>query len=165
MYIFYNKMYVDTEKEVWEGCDVYVARTRKRTDGIMGDFVKYYDGAFCEAGNLGKETAIVTRSWHPRVLYSKKHQLYFMSTSRVHVPAATNVIDDIMEVRTSKDLVRWSEPTRFLYKGKEFGNHYVAMVAEDTKNQPCEIDGDEFSLLTNHNGTNVMRYKAKFAEK
>ena len=165
MYIFYNKIYVDTEKEVWEGCDVYVARTRKRTDGIMGDFVKYYDGAFCEAGNFGKETAIVTRSWHPRVLYSKKHQLYFMSTSRVHVPAATNVIDDIMEVRTSKDLVRWSEPTRFLYKGKEFGNHYVAMVAEDMKNQPCEIDGDEFSLLTNHNGTNVMRYKAKFAEK
>ena len=165
MYIFYNKIYQDTEKVSWEGCDVFVARTRKRTDGIMGDFVKYYDGAFCEAGNFGKESAIVTRSWHPRVLYSKKYDLYFMSSSHVNVPVNKGVIDDIMEIRTSKDLIHWSEPTRFIYEEKEFGNHYVAMVAEDNINQPCEIDGDEFSILSNHNGTDVMRYKAKFTEK
>lgn len=165
MYIFYNKIYQDTEKAQWEGCDVFVARTRKRTDGIMGDFVKYYDGAFCEAGNFGKETAIAIRSWHPRVLYSKKHGLYFMSSSRVNVPADKGVIDHIMEVRTSTDLVNWSEPIHFMHEGKAFGNHYVAMVAEDNQNQPCEIDGDEFSILSNHNGTDVMRYKAKFTEK
>lgn len=99
------------------------------------------------------------------VLYSKKHGLYFMSSSHVNVPTSKGGIDHIMEVRTSKDLVNWSEPTHFMHEGKEFGNHYVAMVAEDNKNQPCEIDGDEFSILSNHNGTDVMRYKAKFTEK
>ena len=165
IYLFYNKIYFDTEKECWEGCNVYVARTRKRTDGVMGDFVKYYDGVFCEAGNLGKESAIVCNAWHPRVLYSKKHQLYFMSASPLQVPAHTNVVLDVMEVRTSTDCIHWSKPTRFLYEGKEFGNHYVALVAEDKINQPCEMDGDEFSILSNHNGTDVIRYKAKFVKK
>lgn len=165
MYVFYNKIYIDIEKAVWEDCNVYVARTRKRKDGIMGDFVKYYNGSFSEAGIFGKETPIVTNSWHPRILYSKKYDLYFMSSSHVNVPAERYMVDDIMEIRTGKDLVRWSKPTRFMYNGKEFGNHYVALVADDNKNQPCIIDGDEFSILSNHNGTDVIRHKAYFKEK
>lgn len=70
-----------------------------------------------------------------------------------------------MEVRTSNDLIHWREPIRFIQDGKEFGNHFIALVSEDDKNRPCEIDGDDFSILSNHNGTNVMRYKAKFIEK
>lgn len=131
----------------------------------MGDFVKYYNGSFSEAGIFGKETPIVTNSWHPRILYSKKYDLYFMSSSHVNVPAERYMVDDIMEIRTGKDLVRWSKPTRFMYNGKEFGNHYVALVADDNKNQPCIIDGDEFSILSNHNGTDVIRHKAYFKEK
>ena len=40
--------------------DAYVARCRKREDGVMGDFVKYYDGAFCEAGNLAERAPSCT---------------------------------------------------------------------------------------------------------
>jgi hypothetical protein len=62
-------------------------------------------------------------------------------------------------------LIHWSKPNCFEHEGKAFGNHYVAIVAEDSKNQACEIEGDEFSILSNHNGTDVMRYKAKFSIK
>jgi hypothetical protein len=88
-----------------------------------------------------------------------------MSSCRVTVPADCNLIDDVMEVRTSVDLVHWSEPTRFVKDGKAFGNHYVAMVADDGQNQPCVVDGDEFSILTNHNGTDVNRFQCKFIQK
>ena len=76
-----------------------------------------------------------------------------------------DVIPDIMEVRISKDLVNWGEPIRVQRNGKEFGNHYVSIFAEDDKNQPYVFDGDEFSLLTNHNGTDVARFKTKIIER
>jgi hypothetical protein len=165
MYIFYTMLKIHTEEVVWKGADVYVARTRKRTDGIMGDFVKYYDGAFCEAGNFGKETPLFCNCWHPRVLQSKKHNKYFMCYSPINFNSSTKLVADVMAIRTSEDLLHWSEETRIFKDGEPFGNHYMAMVAEDDKNQPCVIDGDEFSILTNHNGTDVTRFKAKFAKK
>ena len=161
MYIFYNIIYVDTMKRKWERCDAYVARTRKRTDGIMGDFVKYYDGAFCEPGNLGKETPIIENAWHPRAVYSKKYDTYFLTSSPVDFNGTTRHVKDIMEVRTGKDLLEWSEPVTVDYNGKIFGNHYMAMVSDDLDEQPNVIKSDTFSLLTNHNGTNVMRYAVK----
>ena len=42
-FIFYNIIKYDTETLKWISCDTYIARTRKRDDGVMGDFVKYYD--------------------------------------------------------------------------------------------------------------------------
>ena len=47
------------------------------------------------------------------------------------------------------------------HEGKLFGNHYIAMVSDDIDEQPNVIKGDTFSILSNHNGTNVMRYAAK----
>lgn len=70
IYLFYNVIDIDLRSGLWQDCKVCVARTRKREDGIMGDFVKYYDGAFSEAGNFGKETPVASRSWHPHVCIS-----------------------------------------------------------------------------------------------
>ena len=163
IYMFYNKTYYDMATEKWTGCHTYVARSRKRADGVMGDFVKYYDGAFCEAGNFGRETLVVENAWHPSVAYSKKYGVYVMVYSIVNPESETveGIIPDVMEVRTSKDLVNWSEPIRVERNGKEFGNHYVSIFADDDKNQPFVFDGDDFSLLTNHNGTDVARFKTK----
>ena len=44
----------------------------KDTQTNSPDFVKYYDGAFCEAGNLGRESKIVSGLWHPRVTWFKQ---------------------------------------------------------------------------------------------
>lgn len=167
IYLFYNIIRVHTENRNWESCDVYVARTRKRTDGVMGDFVKYYDGAFCEAGNFGKETMIVEKAWHPRVMYSKKYNKYFMSavTMRPPVDPKGSNLDNVMAVRVSDDMLHWSEPLRVRKNGEEFGNHYVAMVSDDPACQPNIAPEDAFVVLTNHNGTDVAAWPAAFVEK
>lgn len=165
IYLFYDTIRVDVEKGVWNGCDTYVARTRRREDGTMGDFVKYYNGSFCEAGNLGRETPIFMNAWHPRVVYSEKHGLFFASSCPARQNVGKGVIIDEMQVRYSSDMINWSEPITLERDGKVFGNHYVAMVSDDADRQPNFIKGDEFSILTNHNGTDVMRWKSKFVEK
>ncbi len=164
IYLFYNIIRVNMDTASWESCDVYLARTRKRDDGIMGDFVKFYDGQFTEAGNFGKETKLIDNAWHPRVMWSEKLGKYFISYSCVQpTDNIKSVVQDIMEVRVSDDLIHWSEPTRLMDGEKEFGNHYVAMVADDAVSQPNVVTGDTFSILSNHNGTDVARHLARFA--
>ncbi len=163
LYLFYNIITLDMDSG-WLDCNAYVARSRMRTDGVMGDFVKYYDGAFCEAGNLGRETAIAINAWHPRVVYNQKYDLYFMTCTRV-TPGSAKLVDDVMQLRTSKNLVDWSEPTVVTRNGEEWGNHYVAILPDDRRNQPNIVEGDTFSILTNHNATVVMRYPAVIVKK
>ena len=165
MYLFYNIIRVDIHQGVWDGCDVYVARTRKRTDGIMGDFVKYYDGAFCEAGNLGRETPLVPNAWHPRVAYFEAYGTYLMSYSPILPGRFQGVVSDLMDVRAGADLLSWGEPVTVTREGQPFGNHYVAMIGEDPTAQPCVVTGDEFAILTNHNGTDVKRFVGKITTK
>lgn len=160
MYLFYNIIRVDMDKGVWDGCDVYVARTRKRTDGIMGDFVKYYDGAFCEAGNLGRETPVVLNAWHPRVTYFEKYGTYLMSASVIRPDTFAGVVEDVMVIRESRDLLSWSVPMTVEKDGVPFGNHYCAMVACKRDELPQSVSGDTFAVLLNHNGTDVVRYPA-----
>ncbi len=160
MYIFYNIVRVDTNLSRWTNCDTYVARTRKRSDGVMGDFVKYYNGAFCEPGNLGKETAIIHNSWHTRITYFSKYNIFLAVSS--YVDASTKLfVTDIMSVRASKDMLHWSEPTFVEYEGKPFGNHYLAFVSDALEGQPNKVKDSEFSILSNHNGTDVVRYTAE----
>lgn len=165
IYIFYDIIRVDVERGTWLSCDTYVARTRRREDGIMGDFVKYYDGAFCEAGNLGRETAIICDAWHPRVVYSEKYGVYIASSCPVNKNVSKQIVINEMQVRWSDDMLHWSEPVSFEKDGKNFGNHYVAIVSDDTDRQPNFIKGDGFSILTNHNGTDVSRFRSVFVEK
>lgn len=166
IYLTYNIVRVNTETQSWEGCDVYIARTRKRTDGVMGDFVKYYQGSFGEAGNFGKETVLFERSWHPRIAYLKKYGTYIMTSSRMQPHSEiSKVIEDVLEIRESKDLIHWSEPVSVIYEGKEFGNHYVAIVSDDNHSHPGVIEGDDFAILSNHNGTDVIRYVCSWEKK
>lgn len=155
MYLFYNILKIHTEQKVWKACDTYVARIRKRTDGVMPDPVKYYNGSFCEPGNFGKETPIIKDAWHTRVVYAKKYGLYIASSAPVNENVSTAPIRDFMELRVSNDLISWSEPISFERGGKKFGNHYNAIISRGCKGEPCVVEGDEFSVLTCHNGTDV----------
>ena len=170
IYLFYDIIHMDTERRVWLRCDCHVARTRKRTDGVMGDFVKYYDGAFCEAGNLGKESVLVPNVWHPRVAWSETMQGYIMVGS----PLSENVqeilqstflsgrVANVLEWRTSKDLIHWSEPHRIPYKGKDFGAHYMALIDDSKDTQPHVIKGNDFTFLICNTNKDVERYTAHF---
>lgn len=174
IYLLYNILTMDLTGEstpqVWQRCDAYIARCRKRTDGTMGDFVKYYDGSFCEAGNLGKETPVLEDAWHPRVVYSIPEKLYIM-TSKPILAAMKGKIPGldkkrkVMQISTSTDLIHWSEPELVYKDGEVWGNHYNAMVPDDTVYQPNILSTNRFSILNNHNGTDVIRYPAELKRK
>jgi hypothetical protein len=170
IYLFYNIITMDISQrsnaDAWQSCDAYVARCRKRADGTMGDFVKYYDGAFCEAGNLGKESAILKNAWHPRVVYSNPEKMFIM-TSKPIISIKKGQIDGldkegrVMQISKSEDMIHWSLPEIVYKDGKPWGNHYNAIVPDDKINQPNILTSNEFSILQNHNGTDVVRYRVK----
>jgi len=174
IYIFYNIITMNLADEtgrVWKDCDAYVARCRKRYDGVMGDFVKYYLGEFSEAGNLGRETLILKDAWHPRVVYSESHKMYIMTSKPIiKSKDMTDVpgMDEkrkVMQISVSKDMLNWSTPEIVYIDGKVWGNHYNAIISDDKDAQPNILLSDTFSILNNHNGTDVLRYKAQLIKK
>ena len=160
LYLFYNLIRYETETNSWQNCDVYVARTRRRTDGVLGDFVKYYDGSFCEAGNLGRETALVHSLWHPRVTWFEKLGCYVLSG--ISAGDTKKLVTDVVELRTSHDMLHWSEPISFTYQGKPFGQHYGAIVP-NAPGHPAVITGNDFSFLLGWNGSDVTRFRTSFS--
>lgn len=166
LYLIYNQAVVNLKEGYWESCHAYIARTRKREDGIMGDFVKYYEGEFCEPGNFGKESPIIENAWHTRFVYLKKYDLYVASYTGLNVgQKGVSICKDYMELRTSKDFIHWSEPVSFEKDGKKYGNHYCALVPTDDKNPITVIEEDDFAILLNHNGTDVTKNDAKFVKR
>ena len=174
IYILYDIITLDVTKttmgEAWLSCDAYIARTRKREDGVMGDFVKYYEGSFCEAGNFGKESMVLKDAWHPRVVYSKTENMYIM-TSKPIAKVMNGAIDGVdargkvVQISTSKDLIHWSTPEIVYKDGKPWGNHYNAIIPDDDKSQPNVLTSNKFSILNNHNGTDVIRYPVELVKK
>ena len=154
----------------WQSCDAYIARCRKRADGTIGDFVKYYNGAFCEAGILGKESVVLKNAWHPRVVYSEPEKMYIM-TSKPIVSTFRGELEDVeaggsvMQISTSDDLVNWTEPELVYVDGKPWGNHYNAFIPDDKVNQPNILGTNSFSILNCHNGTDVDRYPVVLRKK
>ncbi|MBQ6598474.1 MAG: hypothetical protein IJH79_13055, partial [Lentisphaeria bacterium] len=168
--IYYNIMTLDLHKntfdEAWQRCDVYVARCRKRTDGLMGDFVKYYDGSFSESGLFGRESMVLADGWHPRVVYSEPEKLYFMSSKPIIAYKKGKIPDadakgKVVQIAVSSDLIHWSKPEIVRQNGKPWGNHYNAIVSDGKTGQPFILSKNTFSFLTNHNGTDVLRFQAK----
>lgn len=165
IYLYYNIIKADTDLRHWTDCDIYVARTRKRCDGVMGDFVKYYDGAFCEAGNLGKESPIVLAGWHPKVVYLQKYGKYLMSCSLARLKPNGGMVNPIMEVRESEDMLHWSAPVKLVREGELFGGHYVGLYEPGTEGQTFTVSGDDMVVLTNGNGTDITRYDVRIESK
>ena len=161
LYLIYNILTIEKDTGNAKRCDAYYARSRIRTDGTMGDFVKYYNGSFCEAGNLGKETAIVKNSWHSRVVFSKKLNAYLMASSPIVPDCRTTIVADYLEFRTSRDLLSWSEPVCVEKDGKKFGGHYHGLLSFHAEGAPQIVEGEEFTLTLGSNGTDVVAYDFK----
>lgn len=167
MYVVYTMLKLNVKNGQLSACDTYIARSRKRDDGVMGDFVKYYNGAFCEAGNCGKESAIVKNLWHARIIYLKELGVYMLSGSPancnnvVDVYNPQQIISHALEMRVSTDLINWSEPVVLHKDGKPFGDHYCAFYSDNPKDSHWE-SGNSLILQLNGNGTDVLAYKVKF---
>ena len=66
-----------------------------------------------------------------------------------------------MQISVSQDLIHWSTPEIVYKDGMPWGNHYNAIVPDDTVSQPNILMSNRFSILNNHNATDVMRYPAE----
>jgi hypothetical protein len=92
-------------------------------------------------------------------------------TSKPIVSAMKGNIKDIdskgrvMQVSTSQDLIHWSTPEIVYQNGKPWGNHYNAILPNDKLCQPNVLSSHRFSILNNHNGTDVLRYPAELKRK
>ena len=71
----------------------------------------------------------------------------------------------VMQLSMSTDLVHWSEPQLMYHDGRPWGNHYNAIVPDDSRAQPGVLTSNTFSILNNHNGTDVDRYAARLVKK
>lgn len=145
-----------------------MARSRIREDGVIGDFVKYYNGSFCEAGNFGKESPVVEYAWHARIVYFESIKAYVMTSTNVRrgQNPVNEFVADYAEFRTGEDLLHWSDPVRIPYKGKSgyFGNHYISLVSDSKRLSVNELNGNVSALL-NHNATDVLEYPLTFHKK
>ena len=136
----------------------------------MGDFVKYYDGSFSESGIFGKETPVMMDAWHPRVVYNSVEKEYWMTSLPIIATMHDEIKDAVpggcvLQIAVSKDLVNWSEPDIVYKDGRPFGCHYQALVPNDEVYPPNVLSSREFSILLNHNGTDVTRYPVTMERK
>ena len=160
LYILYNLLDYDSEKDEWISCDLYVARAEMLDNGLIGDFVKYYNGSFSTAGNLGKESPILKNVWHARVAYMEKEGFYLLSGVKIerNRKEVAEAFTDTAVFYTSKDgILNWSEPIQLKHDGKIFGNHYVAVFSDDEKLDENVI-GNRPLFYLNHNATDVVAY-------
>ena len=67
----------------------------------------------------------------------------------------------MVQIAASSDLIHWSKPEIVCQNGKPWGNHYNAIVSDGKTGQPFILSKNTFSFLTNHNGTDVLRFPAK----
>ena len=129
-------------------------------NGLIGDFVKYYNGSFSTAGNLGKESPILKNVWHARVAYMEKEGFYLLSGVKIkrNRKEVAEAFTDTAVYYTSKDgILNWSEPIQLKHDGKIFGNHYVAVFSDDEKLDENVI-GNRPLFYLNHNATVVVAY-------
>ena len=157
LYLLYNIIKFDLEERRFASCDLYIARSRKRKDGVMSDFVKYYNGSFSEPGVLGKETPILLNSWHNKMVYNENEKSYLISSTPFNETEKI-VCSDYMSIRETKDFFNFSDPICVTVDNKKIGDHYNGIFAFNMVGDPNLIIGNKFTVICCNNGTDVVRY-------
>ena len=155
IYLLYNIIRTNLEEQYWESCDTYIARTRIREDGFMGDFVKYYKGSFCEAGNMGKETPISLNTWHSRVIYCKEDGYYYMAYNPVQAKVKTFILADYLVIKKSKNLFNWDNAEIVDIGEEKIHGHYFTLLPRGCAGNPFVASKKEFSILISGNALDV----------
>ena len=88
-----------------------------------------------------------------------------MSSSLARLKPNGGMVNPIMEIRESDDMVHWSEPVQLTREGELFGGHYVGLYSPDTEGQTFTISGDDMVVLTNGNGTDITGYDVRIESK
>lgn len=62
------------------GSMIYAARAAIASNGLPGNWLKYYEGSFGEPGNMGRETPVCRNACEPCVIYSTYLKQYLLSS-------------------------------------------------------------------------------------
>ena len=157
LYIFYNIIRTNANNLWWESCNTYVARTRLKEDGTMGDFVKYYKGAFTEPGNMGKESPISSNTWHSRIIYSEHDGYYYMAYNPVQPHVKTYVLADKLVIKKSRNLFEWDNATK-VEIDEEIHGHYFTIVPANVMDNPFVNKTNKFSVLISGSALDVKGF-------
>ena len=157
LYVFYSMLWYDIDGRDVAADKIYCARAKRNADGKLGEFEKYCDGAFCMAGNCGRETAVMAGGSEPCVAYSETIGRYIMTTynRRRWYEGKTT-----LQVSYSDDLVTWSKPELCVEAHEELSLPYLPLCGRE-KGKPHHTLGDTFDLLASTNNTDVLRFEVK----
>ena len=89
-----------------------------------------------------------------------------MSSCLARLKPNGGMVNHVMEVRESDDMIHWSEPVQLTREGQLFGGHYVGLYSPDTVGSPSVLSGDGIAiLLAAGNGTDLTRFDATIEKK
>ena len=142
LYIFYT-----------ENSTVYVARAPKSSLGLPGSWQKYYEGAFCEPGNMGRATPLLTNAVIPGVLHNTHLGKYLMTT---YHPQLWRSGQGACQIALSDDLVHWSAPRPLDPSRTDLSRPYWTPVSAAESGSP-NVAGRTFRLFYEGNGTDVWQ--------
>lgn len=151
-YIFYTQMLWDAANN--QNSDfLYAARAPINSKGLPGHWHKYYEGAYTEPGNLGKETSIVEKGNIPCVSYNTYLHKYMMTSYRRDYWISGK---GACQVSFSDDLHSWTIPIPLDPDREDLSKPYFTICNADISGLH-NVTGQQFRLFIESNGTDVYK--------
>jgi hypothetical protein len=144
LYIFYTQSFYDCINGTVVEDNIYVARSLLSEKGKAGSWFKYYQGAFSEPGNCGRETPIVYEGAVPSVYYDEYHDCYIMSS---YHRKAWMKGECTCRLQISNNLTDWREPVFIAKDRPDLSKPYFTLYFNQKKKR--------LQLFMESNGTNV----------
>lgn len=140
---------------------VYIARAPIGSNGLPGSWMKYYNGAFCEPGLLGKATPIFQEGVIPCVTYNTYLQKYIMTTFNGELWKSGK---GALILALSDDLINWTDAAPVVTVRSDLSNPYFTML-NTSESGDLYITGKTFRMFMESNGTDVQKFDITIKDK
>ena len=140
LYMFYTISNFSMSQDTLIRDGIYVARASIDSKGMPGSWYKYYNGAFTEPGNMGKETPVLTNAVIPSVSYNSYLGKYVMVTYNRSIWNGVDIGPCPAQISTSTDLVNWSKPQVVDFGRTDMGKAYWTICNSDSTGNIKDTD-------------------------
>lgn len=147
LYIYFTKTCLGS------GSAIYCARAPLASNGVPGAWVKYYNGAFSEPGNMGQESPVCLNACEPCVIYSTHLQQYLLSSYHRTLWRSGQ---GACQIAFSPDTVHFGAPVPLDPTRKDLSQPYWTMCNPSASGS-LHVVGNSFRLLFEGNGTDVYQ--------
>ena len=160
IYLTFTEHFFNMDTQEIDVTKAYIARSKIDEDGSFGPFYKLHDGKFNTPGNKGAATPIVTDAIEPYIVYYEPENCYLMFSARGTDFEAGK---PCLQISVSDDMYHWS-PTILLAPDRDDLVLPYNSVSNNDTSGPYNYIGNEFSLLSCHNGTDMKRFAVKIED-